>query len=144
MSQKNLMAFMQSLDDAWNARDWETFKKLHSRDTAVKRPGIGAATKDIHEYISEIKEFLKAFPDSRVDSGHYKAFITQGSWTCSVAKFTGTMTGLMKMPKCEIISPTNRPFEVDLCTVAHWLEGEVVRKNIFYDLASFKQQVGLE
>jgi len=144
VSQKDPMSFMQTVDNAWNARDWKTFKRLHSRDATVKRPGIGAPTKDIREYVSEIKEFLKTFPDSRVENGSYKSFITQGNWTCSVAKFTGTMTVLMKMPKGEIISPTNRPFEVDLCTVAHWLEGEIVRKNIFYDLVSFKKQIGLE
>ena len=30
---------MKTLDDAWNAQDWEVFRKRHSSDTAVHWPG---------------------------------------------------------------------------------------------------------
>ena len=38
MAQNNL-ELMRTLDDAWNAQDWETFEKRHSRGTAVFWPG---------------------------------------------------------------------------------------------------------
>ena len=33
------MELMRTLDDSWNAQDWETFEKRHSADTAVFWPG---------------------------------------------------------------------------------------------------------
>jgi hypothetical protein len=70
-------------------------------------------------------------------------FIEQGDWTCSIAKFTGTMKGPMQGPKGEVIPPTNKSFEVEFCTVAHWVNGEIVEENLFYDLVGFMKQIGL-
>ena len=44
MAQNNL-ELMRTLDDAWNAQDWETFEKRHSRDTAVFWPGQAEPTR---------------------------------------------------------------------------------------------------
>lgn len=35
--QKN-MELMQTLDDAWNAQDWDTFDKRHKPDVVVRWP----------------------------------------------------------------------------------------------------------
>jgi hypothetical protein len=34
MTQNNL-ELMRTLDDSWNAQDWDTFEKRHSKDTTV-------------------------------------------------------------------------------------------------------------
>jgi len=70
-------------------------------------------------------------------------FFTSGDWTCSIAKFTGTMTGPMKMPNGEEIPPTNKSFEVEFCTVAHWVDGQIVEENLMYDQISLMKQIGL-
>jgi hypothetical protein len=36
-----------------------------------------------------------------------------------------------------------KSFEVDLCTVARWDNGQIVEENLFYDLVTFMKQVGL-
>jgi ketosteroid isomerase-like protein len=41
------------------------------------------------------------------------------------------------------IPPTNKPFEVDFCTVARWQDGKIVEENLFYDLVGLMQQIGL-
>jgi len=140
---KDIMELMQTLDDAWNAQDWETFSKRHTHDTIVKWPGGGAPTEGIHDHEAEAREFFKTFPDNRVENRPYKVFFSQGDWTCSIAKFTGTMKGPMKAPNGDIIPPTNKSFEVDFCTVAHWVDGEIMEENLFYDLVSFMKQIGL-
>ena len=33
------LELMKTLDDAWNAQDWEEFRQRHSSDTAVYWPG---------------------------------------------------------------------------------------------------------
>ena len=39
MSVEKNMELMQSLDDAWNNQDWETFNQRHTENTAVYWPG---------------------------------------------------------------------------------------------------------
>jgi hypothetical protein len=49
----------------------------------------------------------------------------------------------MQGPNGQVIPPTNKSFEVDFCTVAHWVNGEIVEENLFYDLVGFMKQIGL-
>jgi hypothetical protein len=44
MAQNNL-ELMRTLDDSWNAQDWETFEKRHSKDTTVFWPGQAEPTR---------------------------------------------------------------------------------------------------
>ena len=67
----------------------------------------------------------------------------QGDWTCSIARFTGTMKGPMKGPDGKEIPPTNKSFEVEFCTVAHWQNGEIVEEKLFYDQVGFLKQIGV-
>lgn len=143
MSQENNMELMQTLDDAWNSQDWETFNKRHAHDTVVGWPGGGQATKGRHNHETEAKEFFKTYPNNRVENHPYKVFFAQGDWTCSFAKFTGTLKGPMRGPNGTLIPATNKSFEVDLCTVAHWLNGEIVEENLFFDLVGMMKQIGL-
>jgi hypothetical protein len=39
MSGEDNLELMKTLDDAWNAQDWEVFRKRHAQDTAVYWPG---------------------------------------------------------------------------------------------------------
>ena len=54
------------------------------------------------------------------------------------------MKGPMTMPDGSIISPTNKSFHIDFCTVAHRNEnGEIVEENLFYDLMGMLKQIGV-
>ena len=53
------------------------------------------------------------------------------------------MTGPMAGPGGQVIQPTNKPFDVDFCTVARWDDGQIVEENLFYDLVTFMKQIGL-
>ena len=44
MTQNNL-ELMRTLDDSWNAQDWGTFEKRHSKDTTVFWPGQAKPTR---------------------------------------------------------------------------------------------------
>lgn len=33
------MELMRTLDDTWNAQDWDTFEKRHNADTILRWPG---------------------------------------------------------------------------------------------------------
>ena len=54
------------------------------------------------------------------------------------------MMGPMKGPDGKVIPPTNKRFEVEFCTVAHWNDnGEILEEKLFYDLVGLMQQIGL-
>ena len=137
------MELMQTLDDAWNAQDLDTFSKRHRKDVVVTWPGK-PPTHGIDAHREEAIEFFRAFPDQKLDNRPYRVFFASGDWTCSIAHFTGTMTGPMKGPDGKEIPPTGKRFDVEFCTVAHWDEnGKVIEENLFYDLVTFMKQVGL-
>ena len=66
-----------------------------------------------------------------------------GDWTCSIARFTGTMTGPMVLADGTEIPPTGKSFEVDFCTVARWDNGQIAEENLFCDLMGVMSQLGL-
>lgn len=137
------MELMQTLDDAWNAQDMTVFEARHRPDVVVTWPGK-PPTHGIQAHNEEALEFFRAFPDQKLDNRPYRVFFASGDWTCSIAHFTGTFTGPMKGPDGKDILPTGKRFEVDFCTVAHWSEdGQIVEENLFYDLVTFMQQIGL-
>ena len=91
------------------------------RNVAVYWPGQPVPTTGRHDHKAESIEFFKTFPDNHFDNDPYKVLFSQGDWTCSVARFTGTMKGPMRGPDGRMIPATNKTFEVEFCTVA--LEG---------------------
>jgi len=143
MGAKENMELMQTLDDAWNNQDWETFRKRHSEHTRVYWPGQPEPTGGRHNHEVECQEFFKTFPDNHLVNRPYKIFFGQDDWTCSVADFTGTMKGPMKLGGGKVAPPTNKSFRVEFCTVATWKNGEIVEERLNYDLVGFLRQIGL-
>ena len=134
---------MQTLDDAWNAQDLDIFGNRHREDVVVRWPGK-PETHGARAHHQEATDFFRAFPNQHIANRPYKMLIAEGQWTCSVARFTGTMTGPMKGPDGKETPPTGRSFDVDFCTVAKWDEsGQIIEENLFYDLVTFMKQLGL-
>lgn len=148
MNADELMELMQTLDDSWNAGPtshlWETFRKRHTENVRVYWPGQPEPTTGRHNHDLEAVEFFKTFPDQRLVNRPYKIFFAAGNHTCSVADFTGTMTGPMKVAGGKVIQPTGKGFHVEFCTLATWNDhGEIVEERLFYDLVTFMKQIGL-
>jgi len=138
------MELMQTLDDAWNEQDWDTFDKRHGNDVIVRWPGQ-IQTHGIHNHRLESMAMFKTYPDNHIDNRPYKVLFASGDWTCSIARFTGTMKGPMPGPDGKEIPPTGKSFEVDFCTIARWDEnGQIVEENLFYDLVGLTAQIGLK
>jgi ketosteroid isomerase-like protein len=142
MSAEENMRLMQTLDDAWNAQDWDTFEQRHTTDTTVRWPGK-PPTHGVQAHRAESAQMFQTFPDNHVGNRPYKTLFASGDWTCSIARFTGTMTGPMASDDGTEIPPTGKSFEVDFCTVARWENGKIVEENLFYDLVGMMSQLGL-
>lgn len=141
MYNRNL-ELMQTLDDAWNNQDWETFRKRHAQSVTIMWPGMPHGTLGREPHVKESQEFFKTFPDNHIDNRPYKTLFGRGEWTCSVATFTGTMKGPLMMPDGSTLPPTNKRFQVDFCTVARWMNNEITEENLFYDREKLMEQIG--
>jgi hypothetical protein len=136
------MELMQTLDDAWNAQNVEIFRARHKPGVIVRWPGQPDPTVGIDAHTAESIAFWKTFPDQRLDNRPYRVFFASGDWTCSIARFRGTMKGPM-VSAGKTSPPTGKPFEVDFYPVAKWDDGQIVEENLMYDLVGFLQQIGL-
>ena len=134
---------LQTLDDAWNERDWDTFERLHAADTVVYWPAK-PPTLGIRAHRAEALEMFKTFPDNSLDNHPYRVLFASGDWTCSIARLHGTMRDLLTLPDGRMIPPTGRSFEVDFCAVVHWKNGQIVEENLFFDVAGMLGQLGIE
>lgn len=124
---------MRTLHDAWNDKDWHKFEKLHSKNTAVYWPDETEKISGRMENSKKAKRFFHKFSENHIENREYKVLFSQGDWTCSVATFKGIMKGTMMVNETKI-GPTNKPFEVELCTVAQWKDGEIVKERLFMTL----------
>lgn len=140
---KRNMELMQTLDDAWNKKDEATFIERHKPDVVVRWPGNPKPTVGIEAHLAESRDFWNTFPDQRLDNRPYRIFFASGNYTCSVARFRGSMTGPMKAPDGTMIPPTGKSFDIEFFTVAQWDKGQIVEENLMYDLVTFMKQIGL-
>jgi hypothetical protein len=90
-----------------------------------------------------VRAVLHDVSDNRLSNRPYKTLFASGDPTCSIARFTGTMTGPMVLADGTEIPPTGKSFEVDFCTVARWDKGQIAEENLFYDLTGMMSQLGL-
>jgi hypothetical protein len=105
---------MQKLDDAWNARDWDTFDAYHDAESVVVYwPGQeDNPTHGGHDHRAEAQRFCAAFPDNRVHNQPYAVVFGEGDYTCFVTRFTGTFTAPLELPDGNTIQPTGKAFDL--------------------------------
>ena len=90
---------------------------------------------------SVVEEFFKIFPDNHLVNNPYKILISEGDYTCSVADLTGTFKGPMKGLDGNMIQPTNKKFQLEFCTVAHWKNKKILEEWLFYDQVGMLKQI---
>jgi muconate cycloisomerase len=135
---------MQKLDNAWNARDWDTFDAYHDGESVVVHwPGQDDPTRGGSDHRVESIRFCNAFPDNRVHNQPYAALFGEGDYTSFVTRFTGTFTGPLELPDGTTIQPTGKAFDVLFSTNARWADGKIVEEWLFYDSGTFLKQIGL-
>ena len=142
MTPDELKELMTTLDDSWNNQDWDTFTARHAENTTVYWPGQPEPTRGVHDHRTESEAFFKAF-ENQLDNRPYKILIAQDNWTCSVARWTGTMIGRLTGPDGATIPSTGNSFELEFCTVATWENGQITEERLFYDQVGFLRQLGI-
>ena len=133
---------MKTLDDAWNARDWEMFRKRHSADTSVHWPGQPNPTRGREAHQAESEAFFRSI-ENQLENNPYRVMIASGDCTHPIAKRKGKMVGPWTGLDGQVHPPTGKTFELEFCTVARWKDGEIVEENLFYDQVGFLRQIGV-
>jgi hypothetical protein len=139
--QKNL-ALMRLADESMNARDWETFSKVHSPDVYVTSPDSLEPTKNIQDHLAVVKSFIDAFPDHKIQLP-YKTVFGSGDWICAVHENGGTFTEPWHLPNGQTIQPTGKRYTMTMVTVGRAKDGELTEEMIIYDMSSMMKQLGL-
>ena len=84
-----------------------SLKSAADRSSAAQRPIVSAVAGWLidHDHRAEGIRMFKTFPDNRVHNRPYRVLFASGDWTCSVARFTGTMTRTMAGANGAVIQP---------------------------------------
>jgi hypothetical protein len=88
------------------------------------------------------ERFCRAFPDNKVKNPYDLTF-GDDDCTCFVTRFSGTFSGPLELPNGTVIQPTGKSFGVFFSTTARWRMGKIVGEYLFYDSATFMNQIGL-
>ena len=75
------------------------------------------------------------------DNDAGKVTFGQGDWTCTLSKLTGTTTIATKGMNGNVTEPPNKKLDIEVCTVTHWKNGEIVEQKMFYDLPGMQKQI---
>lgn len=126
------MELMQTLDDAWNGQDWDTFEERHKPDTVVRWPAQ-PPTHGARDHRAESMQMFKTIPDNRVHNRPYKVLFASGEWTCSIARFTGTMKGEMVLADGTKIAD-GEELRGRLLHGRPLAGGQIVEENLFCDV----------
>jgi SnoaL-like polyketide cyclase len=74
MSAEENLRRMKTLDDAWNAQNWEVFRKRHSADTKVYWPGQPDPTVGRDAHHRESEAFFKSI-ENHLENNPYRVML---------------------------------------------------------------------
>jgi hypothetical protein len=126
--------------DVYSTQSWDRFTESHAPDILVHYPD-GHTTKGLPAHIEELKPMFVFAPDTTIKVHPVK--IAQAEWTSVIGVMTGTFTKPMPIGNGKFIQPTGKPFKLTMCTVGHWKDGRMDEEFLFWDNASFMQQIGV-
>jgi len=141
MAPNNIQLFT-SLDRAFNERNWIAYSDGFAENFKGWNTHTGDH-KDKKAHMAHAKEFCEMFADCAVHNDPYVVAVSNGDWTCTVARFTGTMNGSYKKVSGTDIVPTGKPFDILLANFARWQDGKIVEEYEFLDQAEIFRQAGI-
>jgi hypothetical protein len=105
-AEENLALFDQLDFEAWNNRDWNLFRELHSEDVHVE--GFGTTTDGIEAHLAWAQAFIAQVPDSTIVAHPIR--IGAGDWIAVTGVSNDGSTSL---------------------TLARWENGQIVEEYLF-------------
>jgi len=141
---KNTKAHLKRFDSLdfqfYNNQQWEQFNLSNHDGITVFYPD-GGLSLGLPTHIDNLKQLFAYAPDTKIIN-HRVAF-GGDDWTAVVSEIQGTFTDTMSTPDGKVHLPTNKPFKFMTCTVAHWQNGKMMDKYLFWDNHAFMKQIGI-
>jgi hypothetical protein len=107
-----------TMDDPWYPLEEDTFTHLQASN--------------IEYWFGRLPAWRRLDQRAQAVSNNNASMVTfsQGDWTCTLSRLTGSTNDSLKA----LSEPSNKNFDVDVCTITHWNSGEIVEQKVFYDL----------
>jgi len=140
--EKHLQTF-DTLDyTVFSNQEWIRLHESHSVDIKVNWPD-GHFTTGIDKHIADLSAMFVYAPDTRIKQHPIRFGDKNGEWTCVTGVFEGTFTKPMPIGEGKYIKPTGKAFKMPMCTVGHWKDGVMIEESLFWDNATYMNQIGL-
>ncbi len=130
MSEEDL-ELLVTLDDPGDEPEEDTFNHLQAETT-------------IEDWLGQRLPAgyrLDQSPETASNNDAYKMTFGEGDWTCTLSRLTVTMNDSTKGINGNVIEPQNTRFDIEVCTVTRWKNGEIVEQKQFYELVGTQKQI---
>jgi steroid delta-isomerase-like uncharacterized protein len=124
----------KQLEVGYNRREMDVILTLYDENPVF----VDHALNQTLTSIDEIREYVTTqWAASSADKVTIRELMESGDWT--IARFVNR--GVNDRPFAEL-EASNRPFEVELCTLSRWRDGKIVEDHVYYDLYGLLVQLG--
>jgi hypothetical protein len=137
--QKNLANFDDLDFRVYSGQKWDELKLSHAPDILVHYPD-GTTTKGIPDHVARLKPQFAFAPDTAIKEHPIK--LADASYTAVEGVMTGTFSKPLDMGNGKVIQATGKTFTLPMMTVGRWEKGLMKEEWLFWDNASFMQQIG--
>jgi len=137
---RHLALFEIVVYDGFNKRNYDIVKKIYD-ENFVMIMANGFTSTGLSQYLKGRQLMFDLAPDFQVIS-HGVQF-GSGEWIAVTEVCTGTFTGITKDRHGNIISPTNRKFKFETCSLLRWKDNKIIEERFFSDEHNFKKQIGI-
>jgi hypothetical protein len=137
---KNLANFDDLDFRVYTGQKWDELKLSHAPDILVHYPD-GTTTTGIPDHVEKLKPQFVFAPDTAIKEHPIK--LADGTFTAVEGVMTGTFTKPLDMGNGKVIQPTGKKFTLAMMTVGRWENGLMKEEWLFWDNASFMQQIGV-
>jgi hypothetical protein len=139
--EKDLKTFDELDFVVFSNQEWTRLHESHSKDVKVNWPD-GHQTQGIERHIEDLKALFIYAPDTNIKVHPVK--FGSGEYTSVIGVMTGTFTKPMPIGDGKFIQPTGKKFSINMCTVGHWKDGVMIEEWLFWDNATYMNQIGLK
>jgi hypothetical protein len=140
VSEQNLERFTTSEIEGFNGRNFDLLAAHHADDVVVQMPD-GSVVHGVEQHMKDLRDMLSWGPDFRI--AEHVTKVAADGWTAVIGVLVGTFSRPMRLPDGTSLAPTDNNLRLQVATFARWRDGRIVEESLFWDGASFAQQLGL-
>lgn len=140
MTVEENLKLVDEIERAINARDWDSFRRLHDPGVTAQGPTDPEPIQGIEPHAKGMEELLGAFPDM---SFKVSRTFGQDEWVCVQYEAMGTHTGPLAAPDGSTIDATGKSFTLSGVTVLKIADQRILWERDYWDTTSLMSQLGL-